>query len=134
MKRIGSYVRFNKDSNDRENVLAGIAAGGAGRRDQRRSQRKPVAMEVTLGQCLTCFGKWSIRNLSLHGAFVKGAPRPMPVGTFLDVVFRYEPRGTPVVRYVPAHVVRVESGGLALNFGRRGQVVHADLMALLCPP
>ena len=132
MKRNASYERFGRRDDDGGNWLARIA-GGAGRPDQRRSQRRSITMEVTLGQCLTCFGKWSVRNLSLHGAFLVGAQEPVPVGTLLDVAFRHAPKGVPVMRYVAARVVRVEPQGLALDFSRYGKVVYADLVALLRP-
>ena len=132
MKRNASYERFSKCHDADGNWLARIA-GGAGRPDQRRSQRRSITMEVTLGQCLTCFGKWSVRNLSLHGAFLVGAQEPVPVGTLLDVAFRHAPKGVPVMRYVAARVVRVEPQGLALDFSRYGKVVYADLVALLRP-
>ena len=132
MKRNASYERFSKRDDGGGSWLARIA-GGAGGPDQRRSQRRSITMEVTLGQCLSCFGKWSVRNLSLHGAFLVGAQEPVPVGTLLDVAFRHAPKGVPVMRYVAARVVRVESEGLALNFSRYGKVVYTDLVALLRP-
>lgn len=133
MRRNTSYERFNKYHDGEEFWLARIAAGETSRPDQRLSPRKPIQMKVTLGQCLTCFGEWPVRNLSLHGAFLEGVRQTMPVGTLLDVAFRYALKGVPVMRYVPARVVRVGSDGMALNFGRYGQVAYADLMALLHP-
>ncbi len=132
MKRNASYERFSKRDDGGGIWLARIAEG-ASRPDQRRSQRRSITMEVTLGQCLSCFGKWSIRNLSLHGAFLAGSLEPVPVGTLLDVAFRHAPKGVPVMRYVAARVVRVEPQGLALDFSRYGKVVYTDLVALLRP-
>jgi len=133
MKRKSSYERFSAGSEGEVNWLARIVTDKLTKPEQRRSPRKSVPMEVTLGQCLTCFGKWPIRNLSLHGAFLEGSLDGMSVGTLLDVAFRYAPKGVPVMRYVPARVVRVESDGVALKFGKYGQLVYADLMTLLRP-
>ncbi len=133
MRKSASYERFSKYNDGENSGLTRIVAREASGPDQRRCPRKPIYMKVTLGQCLTSFGEWPIRNLSLQGAFLEGAQEPIPVGTLLDVAFRYTLKGVPVMRYVPARVVRVESDGIALNFGRYGQVVYADLMKLLHP-
>lgn len=133
MKRNVSYERFGRYSSQDRNWPERIAVGGTGGLDQRRSPRRPISMEVTLGQCVTCFGNWPIRNLSLHGAFLGKASGRMPVGTLLDVAFRCGSDGAETMRYVLARVVRVESGGMAVNFGRYGRGVHADLIALLRP-
>ncbi len=133
MKRKSSYERFSAGADGEVNWLARIITDRLNQPDKRRSPRKSVPIEVTLGQCLTCFGKWPIRNLSLDGAFLEGSLDGMSVGTLLDVAFRYAPKGAPIMRYVPAHVVRVEPEGVAIRFGRYGQVVYADLMALLHP-
>ncbi len=133
MKRKSSYERFSPGVDGEINWLARIITDRLSQPDKRRSPRKSVPIEVTLGQCLTCFGKWPIRNLSLDGAFLEGSLDGIAVGTLLDVAFRYAPKGAPIMRYVPARVVRVEAEGVAIRFGRYGQVVYTDLMALLHP-
>ncbi len=129
MKRDLSYERFSGLDNAVQYRTA-VAGGGP---DQRRSARKPVSMEVTLGQCVTCFGKWLIRDLSLHGVFLAQASELVPVGTVVDVAFRCGSDRRAVMRFVSAQVVRLDAGGMALDFGRYGRGVHAELAALLRP-
>lgn len=133
MKRKSSYERFTNDGGGTENLLTRIVTDKLSETDQRRSRRRPIPMVVTLGQCLSCFGKWPVRNLSLDGAFLEGSLDRVHVGTLLDVAFRYAPKGVAVMRYVPARVVRVEPDGVAVKFGKYGRMVHADLMTLLRP-
>ncbi len=132
MRTNASYERFSlHDRTGNSGLQAPAASGWKGGPDQRRSPRKPVFTELALGQCVTCFGKWSTRNLSLHGTYLDGVPKPVPVGTVVDVAFRYAAAGASVMRYVPARVVRVESGGMALDFGRYGRAVRDGLVALM---
>lgn len=133
MRRKSSYERISNDGDLTQNWLARMVTDKLGEADQRRSQRSSIPIVVTLGQCLTCFGNWPVRNLSLDGAFLEGSLDGMSVGTLLDMAFRYAPKGVQVMRYLPARVVRVEPDGVAVKFGKYGQVVHADLMTLLRP-
>ena len=99
-----------------DTIMTGEQYGGPERRTQPRALMN-LDSELRL-RCGTALHVQTL-DLSSGGAFVR-SPRPLPVGTALQVAFNRGPRQNPLV--LPAEVVRVgtaregRAGGLGLRF------------------
>ena len=111
--------------------LARMACASPYKNELRRYPRKAVAMHVSLNQCMTCYGSGSIRDLSMHGAFVDIAHQGLVLGMAVQVGFPFLFAGLPIERRLSARVLRAEPNGVALQFSQYNPEFYSDLFNLL---
>lgn len=111
--------------------LARMACTSPYENELRRYPRKAVAMHVSLNQCMTCYGSGSIRDLSMHGAFVEIAHQGLVLGMAVQVGFPFLFAGLPIERRLSARVLRAEPNGVALQFSQYNPEFYSDLFNLL---
>lgn len=111
--------------------LARMACASPYENELRRYPRKAVAMHVSLNQCMTCYGSGSIRDLSMHGAFVEIAHQGLVLGMAVQVGFPFLFAGLPIERRLSARVLRAEPNGVALQFSQYNPEFYSDLFNLL---
>ena len=111
--------------------LARMACASPHEKELRRFPRKVVAMNVSLNQCMTCYGSGSIRDLSLHGAFVEITHQGLILGMAVQVGFPFLFAGLPIERRLSARVLRAEPNGVALQFNQYNPEFYSDLFSLL---
>lgn len=133
MKRKRSYESLPPSGEHSNPWLARIAAERNPVDNRRAHARRAVTADMMICQCVTCFGRWPVRDLSLGGAFVNIPRRGMPVGMAVDVALQFRLHGTTVERRLFAQVARVAETGIALIFQPHAPEVHADLVAFLSP-
>lgn len=111
--------------------LARMACANPHEKEMRRCPRKAVDMHVSLNQCMTCYGSGSIRDLSMHGAFVEIAHPGLILGMSVQVGFPFLFAGLPIERRLSARVLRAEPDGVALQFSQYNPEFYSDLFNLL---
>ncbi len=111
--------------------LARMACASPYENELRRYPRKAVAMHVSMNQCMTCYGSGSIRDLSMHGAFVEIAHQGLVLGMAVQVGFPFLFAGLPIERRLSARVLRAEPNGVALQFSQYNPEFYSDLFNLL---
>lgn len=111
--------------------LARMACASPQEKELRRCPRKAITMDVSLNQCMTCYGNGSIRDLSLHGAFVEIVHQGLALGIAVQVGFPFLFAGLPIERRLSARVLRAEPGGVALQFSQYNPEFYSDLFSLL---
>lgn len=111
--------------------LAFMASSYLDEHDHRRSQRKPVDLDVSLNEWITCLGIGAVRDMSVHGAFVQVADERLHPGMVVQVGFPFLFAGMPIERRLAAQVVRVEPDGVALRFNKYNPEFYSDLISLL---
>lgn len=131
MKRKRSYEVVSPGQSHETHWVSQIASTRNPEQNQRRHLRKPLPMESTICQCVTCFGRWPLRDVSMGGAFVEMPSRGMLIGMAVDVALHFRLHGSLMERRLFAQIMRVEPAGVALVFNHYGPEVHADLATLL---
>lgn len=111
--------------------LARMACASPYENELRRYPRKAVAMHVSLNQCMTCYGSGSIRDLSMHGAFVEITHQRLALGMAVQIGFPFLFAGLPIERRLSARVLRAEQNGVALQFSQYNPEFYSDLFNLL---
>ena len=111
--------------------LARMACASPHTKELRRCPRKAIAMHVSLNQCMTCYGSGSVRDLSLHGAFIEIAHRGLLLGMAVQVGFPFMFAGLPIERRLSARVLRAEQDGVAFQFNQYNPEFYSDLFSLL---
>ena len=111
--------------------LARMACASPYENELRRYPRKAVTMHVSLNQCMTCYGSGSIRDLSMHGAFIEIVHQGLALGMAVQVGFPCLFAGLPIERRLSARVLRAEPNGVALQFSQYNPKFYSDLFSLL---
>ena len=111
--------------------LARMACASPYEKELRRFPRKAVSMHVSLNQCMTCYGSGSIRDLSMHGAFIEIVHQGLVLGMAVQVGFPFLFAGLPIERRLSARVLRAEPDGVALQFSQYNPEFYSDLFSLL---
>ncbi|HEX9626990.1 MAG TPA: PilZ domain-containing protein [Acidiferrobacterales bacterium] len=131
MKRKRSYETLPTSGEHPNPWLARIADERNPQNNRRRHARRAVIADMMVCQCVTCFGRWPVRDLSLGGAYVEIPRRGMLVGMAVDVALQFRLHGTTIERRLFAQVARVGDTGIAVAFNQCTPEVHADLVSLL---
>lgn len=122
------------DIGNRMSPLAQHQERGGLESDPRRNPRSRLALQATLCQCLTCFGRWPVRDISAGGAYVSVPGRHLRLGTCVELglVDANVPRQP--ARFAVGRVIRVEPQGVALSFSLMSPELQAELSAFLASP
>jgi hypothetical protein len=128
-KQGGSEVSVRELSQNQ--WLTRMACAGTHAKELRRCPRKAITMQVSLNQCMSCFGNGSIRDLCLHGAFVEISHPGLMLGMAVQVGFPFLFAGLPIERRLSARVLRAEPDGVALQFTPYNPEFYSDLFSLL---
>jgi hypothetical protein len=120
-------------ANTAENGSEAEFASGpiSAKHNRRLHPRRLVSADMMICQCVTCFGRWPVRDMSLGGAYIEGPRRGMRAGMAVDVALQFRLHGTTIERRLFAQVARVGDTGIAVVFNPCTPEVHADLVSLL---
>ena len=103
----------------------------AQRRGYRTSLRKQIPFETLVNCGMTYSVPWNIINLGLGGALVGMDRTTLQIGATIEFELRFTHRGRRIEHLIPARIVRLESRGVALQFGDYDDTTYADLTNFL---
>ncbi len=103
----------------------------AQRRGYRTSLRKQIPFETLVNCGMTYSVPWNIINLGLGGALVGMDHATLQLGSPVEFELRFTHRGRRIEHRIPARVVRLESRGVALQFGDYDDATYTDLTNFL---
>ncbi|MHB8426654.1 MAG: PilZ domain-containing protein [Acidiferrobacterales bacterium] len=103
----------------------------APRRGYRTSLRKQIPFDTLVNCGLTYSVPWNIINLGLGGALVGMDRTVLHIGTAVEFQLRFLHLGRRIEHCIPARVIRMESRGIALQFGDYDDAVYTDLTNFL---
>lgn len=98
---------------------------------QRGSIRKAPACDIFVKSGKSYVIASRIHDLSIDGVFVEIEPAGILEGDRAEVMISFNYQGQQIEHLIPADVVRIQSDGVGLKFGRYSDRTYTDLVNLL---
>ncbi len=97
----------------------------------RQSPRRGVSLEAHINTAAGQSFSGQVQNISASGALIHSSGVALEIGAAVEFVLHCQASIQPVELRIPATVVRLESDGVALRFGRYSSVVYTELIEVI---